>query len=268
MAESEPGAARSDDLALMLDAAGRAGDIAMRYFRQPNEVWLKGGRSPVSQADLAVDAFLREALTSARPHYGWLSEESADAGDRLRLEQVFVVDPIDGTRGFLEGDAQWCLSLALVRAGRPVCAVLHCPALQRTYSAVEGLGATLNGARIAPAASSEIVRVAGTRRLGEEIERAFPGRFVTAPYVPSLACRLAMVAAGDIDACFVRGGAHDWDLAAADLIVSEAGGRVSTLDDRPLRYDDPTTGNPALVASGPGRHAGLLHLAKTGRFLH
>ena len=95
------------DLALIRNAARQAGLIALGFFNQSPEVWMKGGTSPVSEADYAVDRFLREALTAARPDYGWLSEETADSSERLGLRRTFVVDPIDGTRAFLDGGTMW-----------------------------------------------------------------------------------------------------------------------------------------------------------------
>ena len=111
------------DLALLLEAAREAGEIALRYFGQSPEVWLKGGTSPVSEADYAADHFLNETLLAARPDYGWLSEERADDAARLSARRTFVVDPIDGTRGFLEGSATGASPSRLSsRAGRsPAC---------------------------------------------------------------------------------------------------------------------------------------------------
>ena len=113
----------------------------MGFFKRDQEVWLKGGQSPVSEADFAVDAFLRDTLTAARPDYGWLSEETADLPGRLAARRTFVVDPIDGTRAFLEGKSTWCVSVAVVEAGRPLAGVLECPARAETYQAELGCGA-------------------------------------------------------------------------------------------------------------------------------
>ena len=106
-----------EDLALLRDAAREAGAIALRYFCKNPEVWMKGGTSPVSEADYAADTSLRDTLLAARPDYGWLSEETADGPERLRARRIFVVDPIDGTRGFLDGQKFWCVSVAVVEDG-------------------------------------------------------------------------------------------------------------------------------------------------------
>ena len=117
-----------DDLSLLLDAAKAAGDIARGYFNRAPEVWDKpGGAGPVTEADLAVDTMLREELTAARPDYGWLSEETEDNGKRLDTESVFIVDPIDGTRSFIEGSPTWAHSLAIAKGGEITAAVVFLP---------------------------------------------------------------------------------------------------------------------------------------------
>ena len=108
----------SADLELLTDLGKEAGEIALKWFRQDPQVWMKEGQSPVSEADFAIDQFLQKELMAARPDYGWLSEETDDNRERLQAERVFVVDPIDGTRGFIAGSDQWCISIAVVERGR------------------------------------------------------------------------------------------------------------------------------------------------------
>ena len=113
------------DLALLRDAAKAAGEIATKHFRKDPEAWDKGaGQGPVTEADIEVDTMLREELTAARPDYGWLSEETADNATRLDRERVFVVDPIDGTRAFMDGKTGFSHALAVVEQGVPVAAVV------------------------------------------------------------------------------------------------------------------------------------------------
>jgi myo-inositol-1(or 4)-monophosphatase len=260
--------ALQQDLELLHDTVRDAGEIALGYFRGENRVWMKAGNSPVSEADIAVDRHLRETLTAARPDYGWLSEETAAEASGIVQDSFFVVDPIDGTRGFVEGNPHWCICAAIVRGGRPVVGIVHCPALGRTFAASAGGGAVLNGMPIVPDTSANILRLTGSRRLNEELNRLFPGRFTILPYVPSLAYRLVLVATGEIDGAFARSGSHDWDLAAAEVVLSEAGGTMTSERGEMLVYNGTHSRNPALVAAGPGRHAALLGLAKTGGFLH
>src|SRR5690606_563905 len=125
-----------------------AGEIAMRHFRNDPETWFKEGSSPVSEADIAVDEFLRRELLSARPDYGWLSEETADNRERRKARRTFVVDPIDGNRGLLEGTPTRCVSIAVVDNGISLVGVLDFPAKQEIYEAPLASDALLNGAKI------------------------------------------------------------------------------------------------------------------------
>ncbi|WFP61322.1 3'(2'),5'-bisphosphate nucleotidase CysQ [Mesorhizobium sp. WSM4904] len=237
-----------DDLALLRDAAREAGAIAMRYFGNNPQVWMKGGTSPVSEADHAADAYLRETLLKARPDYGWLSEETADDHARLSARRTFVVDPIDGTRGFLDGLHSWCVSVAVVEDGRSLAGVLECPAKDETYWALPGEGAFLNGKRIHVRAPGETVDIGGPKPLVDRMPEAWQGRMRRIAYIPSLAYRLAMIANGKIDATFVKPNAHDWDIAAADLILAEAGGALLDRGGQPPRYAGKVINHGALAA--------------------
>ena len=243
------------DLALIRDAAREAGRIAMRHFRNDPEVWMKNGSSPVSAADIAVDAFLRDTLLAARPDYGWLSEETADNPDRLAAPRTFVVDPIDGTRAFIQGRRTWCVSIAVVEAGTPLAGVLECPARDEFYEAAGTGPALLNGAaiRVADADSTpgSVPRVAGPNAMIARAPSWIRGG-PDIPYIPSLAYRIAMVASGALDATFVKPNSHDWDLAAADLILRRAGGRLVERDGALPLYAraDPRHG---ALAAGSGK---------------
>lgn len=236
------------DLPLILEAASEAGRIAMRYFKRNPEVWMKSGQSPVSEADYAVDTYLRETLLAARPDYGWLSEETVDSPERLTARRTFVVDPIDGTRAYLDGCSTWCVSVAVVENGTSIAGVLECPAKNETYAAEAGKGAAMNGVAIRLNPPGESFTVAGPKQLIDATPVELRSRFRTVSYIPSLAYRVAMVASGALDATFVKPDAHDWDLAAADLMLREAGGAVLDRDGRRLRYAGPNPRHGALVA--------------------
>jgi myo-inositol-1(or 4)-monophosphatase len=240
------------DLELIREAAREAGALAMRYFRRDPQVWMKAGDSPVTEGDLAVDRLLRDRLSAARPDYGWLSEETADSPERLSALRTFVVDPIDGTRGFIAGTDQWCVSVAVVEDGRPVAGVLDCPARKETYVAAAGGGAACNGGTIAVRKPAGALSVGGPKPLIQAMPEASRAHFAAVPYIPSLAYRLAMVARGAIDATFIKASSHDWDLAAADLILSEAGGAVLDRRGETPFYARRETSHGTLVAgSGP-----------------
>jgi len=250
------------EIALLSDAAARAGEIAMRYFRRDPGVWMKVGNSPVSEADIAVDTFLRETLLRARPDYGWLSEETLDARSAGSAGRVFIVDPIDGTRAFIEGQKSWCVSVAIVEDGRPVAGVLDCPAREERFWAGRGRGAWKNGTVLKVGPPKGPARIAGPKELVDRL--ALPAeRLERATYVPSLAYRIAMVADGRLDASFVKPNSHDWDLAAADLVLGEAGGSLQTRLGQPPDYfqADPRHGT---LAAGSGALLERLSLSIAG----
>lgn len=250
-----------DDLALIVDAALEAGRVALKARAAGLTVEYKSAdNSPVTNGDLEVDRLLKDALLGARPNYGWLSEETVDDPSRLAQPLLFVVDPIDGTRAYVEGKAWFTVCIAVVRDGRPVAAVVHAPELGDTYAAVAGGGATRNGEAIAPSDADALdgcAMVADTRLFApERWPRAWPRMRIENRN--SLALRMALVAAGAFDAALSLGAKSDWDLAAADLIATEAGALATDHAGRPFRYNRPVPRQPSLVCAGPRVHALLL----------
>ena len=254
------------DRALVRDrlasAVREAGALALHMFRGRPASWIKGASSPVSEADLAVDALLRERLLAIRDA-GWLSEETEDDPARLQRAEVWVVDPIDGTRAYLAGLAEWVIAAALVRFGRPLVAALYAPVSDELFLSVAGGGATLNGAPIRASTGDQLAGAtfSGAKRRLDSLVAVEP-RIVTAPRIPSLALRLARVATGALDGTFAAPNSHDWDLAAADLLVHEAGGLVTSLTGESLIYNRPDPVHGALVAAGRARHQLLLGLIR------
>jgi myo-inositol-1(or 4)-monophosphatase len=239
------------DLDLLVAAAREAGDLALSYYGRDPQSWAKGATSIVSEADYAVDRLLADRLGSARPDYGWLSEETADSDDRLARRRAFVVDPIDGTRAFLSGRKEWCVSLAIVEAGRPIAAALFAPVIGGLFRARLGSGAELNGSplRINGRGGLAGARLAGPRRFARPVAEAAGIQLNEVRFVPSLAYRLALVASGEIDVAISGPNAHDWDIAAADLLVHEAGGVLTDLDGNAPRYNLAEITHPVLVAA-------------------
>ena len=245
-------------------AVREAGALAMKSFKAPIRSWFKEGDSPVSEVDLAVDALLRERLEATGLACGWLSEETEDDPARLSAERVWIVDPIDGTRGFLAGLPDWTISVALAEAGRPVLAALYAPATDELFLATAGGGATHNGKPIVATAGATFAgaRAAGPdRRLG----KLAPLDIIAVPKVHSLALRIARVAQGQLDLALAGPNSHDWDLAAADLLVHEAHGTLTSLGGETLVYNRPSPTHGALVAAGRARHQALSELMREGR---
>lgn len=238
------------DLKILEDAAREAGALALTYFGKDPETWFKGNKSPVSEADIAVDGFLADALRGARPDYGWLSEETADDRVRLEHDRVFIVDPIDGTRAFLAGGDEWTVSVAVVEYGKPVAGAVYCPRRDEMFAAKKGGGARLNGAEISVSSKADVngATLTGPHSIVANKDVTAVG-FAPGEVLRSLAYRLAMVACGRVDVGAARGGPSDWDLAAADLLVQEAGGKLSDLSGQGLIYNRQKTRHPALVAA-------------------
>lgn len=240
------------DVSLLEQAARDAGSLALKYFGKDPETWFKGakGKSPVSEADLAIDRQLHQVLRDVRPHYGWLSEETADDKERIDCKRVFIVDPIDGTRAFLEGGDEWCISIAVVENGRPAVGVVFCPLRKEMFLAHRSGGAYLNGQRISVSTKTVVkgARLSGSRSLLKNPAFQAVGFRSTTP-LRSLAYRIVSVAAGNADVGASHGGASDWDLAAADLLLQEAGGELAYLSGRGVTYNRVKTGHSALVAA-------------------
>lgn len=247
------------DALLLADAAWQAGQIAMAFYGRDPRVWMKAGDSPVTEADLAADRYLAATLSAARPDHGWLSEETTDTAARLGSRRLFIVDPIDGTRGFIRRDGEWCVSVAIVEDGQPVAGALARPTTGEIYLAARGRGAWLGKTRLRVTAGEDIAaaRFGGSPRIFASLGLAKAG-IKPVINLSSLALRLAYVAAGALDCAIARENAHDWDLAAADLLVHEAGGLLTTVRGDRLVYNAAAPRHPALLAAGPGLHATML----------
>jgi myo-inositol-1(or 4)-monophosphatase len=264
-------AIEGDDLrqiSAQLEAAVReAGVLARAMFGTPLKNWTKGPTaSPVSEADIAVDDLLRQRLDGGNDGIAWLSEESADDTRRLAARYVWIVDPIDGTRAYIAGFPDWAVSAALVADGRPVVACLYAPVADQFFAARAHAGASCNGMAIAATKGTQLdgARIAGPRGLLERLTAVAPP-FTAMPRLRSLALRLAQVAHGACDVAFAGGNSHDWDLAAADLLVHEAGGSLTSVTGATVTYNRPVPRHGMLVAAGRDRHAALIELLRDGR---
>lgn len=246
-------------LPALRESIREAAALALPFFRAGAQtqarVWSKSGGSPVTEADVAVDTFLKVRLSSLLPQAAWLSEETIDDALRLGSDFVWIVDPIDGTRAFLSGHPDWSIAVALLIGGEPMLGFVHAPVTDRFYEAVAGEGATCNGDAIAASMQDRIegARVTGPKPMIERLARGgaeagVKPAMVQVDRVPSLALRIARVAEGSIDIGLVSSNARDWDLAAADLILREAGGAVIDLQGESTTYNRPDPVHGELVA--------------------
>ncbi|MCW0232446.1 MAG: 3'(2'),5'-bisphosphate nucleotidase CysQ [Ferrovibrio sp.] len=255
------------DHALALAAAREAGEIALHFFRGDVKSWNKKPNDPVSEADIAVDTLLSERLSGARPDYGWLSEESGirpGKGPNGGPAQ-WIIDPIDGTRAFLERKPEFTICIALMHDGQPVLAAIYNPASDEMFDATAGGGARLNGKPIQASGHASLMeaRFLASRRTFERhgwLARTAKADFA---YRNSIAYRMALVAAGRFDAAISLTEKSDWDVAAADLLVREAGGRVTTADGAPLVYGSAKHRHPSVIATGAYIFDDVVDLLKT-----
>jgi myo-inositol-1(or 4)-monophosphatase len=249
------------DTGLLVTRIREAGEIARRFYGGEYKSWHKSHGNPVTEADIEIDSFLKRTLLDARPGYGWLSEETADNPARLYSKRIFIVDPIDGTYGFLKHRPHFTIVAAVVENGRPVAGVIYNPITEEMFEATKHLGARKNGAAIYVSTRSNFE---GARLLAEK-KVMEPARWVhpwpaslTTETRASAAYRMALVAAGEFDAMLSLSPKSDWDLAAGDLIVHEAGGKVTTRErDLPI-YNRERPEHRSVICAGPQLHRALL----------
>jgi myo-inositol-1(or 4)-monophosphatase len=251
---------QAPDLELLITAARGAGEIAKSYFQGENRVWDKGSDDPVSEADIAVDTYLRETLCASRPDYGWLSEETDDDRARLEREHVFIVDPIDGTRAFVAGQSTWAHSVAVVCGGVPVAGVVYLPMKDRLYAACKGSGASLNGASLNVDASGLVTKPTVLASRGALDEKHWPGGVpsVERHFRPSLAYRLCLVGEGRFDAMLTLRDSWEWDIAAGALIAAEAGATATDRTGAALRFNRRRPMAPGVLVAAPQVHQAMI----------
>ena len=241
------------DRQLLEDAARKAGAILAHFYETGAKAWEKSKGNPVTQADIAAETALRDHLMAARPGYGWLSEETEDDGSRLTKARVFVVDPMDGTRAFIKRRPHFTVSLAVVENGAPIAAAVFNPLTDEMFSASKSGGATLNGTTITVTNKADLN---GAKLLGDpDAFKSLIREGATIERRNSIAYRLALVASGQFDGAVSPRPKSDWDLAAAQLIVEEAGGRLSDRLGRSYIYGESSVRKAAPLAAGPRLHA-------------
>jgi myo-inositol-1(or 4)-monophosphatase len=249
------------DAELLFAAVQDAGSMGLELSRQNVRNWAKPDGSTVTEADLKIDAFLKSRLHDTRPDYGWLSEESVDTPARLENKRLWIVDPIDGTNSFVNGTDGWCIGAALIEDGQPILAALYQPKAEMFYAAVLGHGAFCNKVLMMPHDGESL---AGAKLLGTgRALNSFPGVSADAsPQIPLL-LRLAHVASGKADIALSFGLRNDWDLAAGDLLVQEAGGVITQVSGAKMIYNLANPKQNGLLAAGKVRHGAALKILET-----
>ena len=246
----------SSDLDFAVKTVRAAGELILKYFQREHEVREKGRNNPVTSADLAADAYLRETIARAYPDDGWLSEETADSPDRLARKRVWVVDPMDGTKEFVQGLPEFAVSVALVEEEKPKLAVVYNPARDDLFAAEAGHGAFRQNSRIqiSERAVLQQLRILGSRSEATKKLLDPLREWGNVELVGSIAYKLALVAAQDGDITVSFRPKNEWDICAGTLLVSEAGGIVTDLRGNALRFNQPKTLVAGVIAANPALH--------------
>jgi myo-inositol-1(or 4)-monophosphatase len=249
-------------------AAREAGAIVRHYYEKPIAEVAKtdkgAGREEnwLTQADAESDELLKRRLLGAFPDDGWLSEETKDSPARLEKRRVWIVDPLDGTREFTLHVPEFCVCVALVEDGRPVVGVEYNPATDRLYSAARGAGTTMNGApaRVSAQPHVSLAKVLASRSEDKRGEWEPFKPYCHVVLTGSVAYKLAELSVGNGDATFTLTPKNEWDVCAGALLVEEAGGKVTELDGRPMRFNRPSPLRPGMIASNGALHESLMAL--------
>ncbi|MBF0414600.1 MAG: 3'(2'),5'-bisphosphate nucleotidase CysQ [Magnetococcales bacterium] len=253
-------------LPTMIQAARAAGALIMGHFRlgqdrsKSGKILEKGPDHPVTQADLEANEAIRNLLMASTPDYGWLSEETADSQDRLHKQRVWIVDPLDGTKEFIQGFPEFAVSIALVEEGRPVCACLYNPAKVELFTAIAGKGSRKNDRPIQTSRTTQLKHAVCLTSRSETSRgewEPFKDEF-TLKTTGSIAYKLALLASGAADFTFTLTPKNEWDVAAGILLVLEAHGQVTDKMGMRISFNQPSPKLSAILSSNGQLHPALL----------
>jgi len=254
----------TQELALARKAARVAGEILRGYWRRGGyKIGSKGHDNPVTAADLEADQAIKKLLRDPFPAYGWLSEETVDNDDRLKCRRVWIVDPLDGTREFINGVPEFAVAIALIEDGVPVLGVTYNPVKREMYSSARGVGCYLNSKRVRVTRTRVLKRATVLASRSETVRGEWDAfrRILKVRPTGSVAYKLGIVAAGNGDATFTRSPKSEWDIASGAALVAHAGGTITDIKGRPLRFNQRDVKLEGLIADNTILHAALMKVA-------
>ena len=241
-----------NDLKLAINASLKAGEIIMQYYCDDYEIKEKGYHNPVTTADNEADTYLKSTLMSARPQYGWLSEETVDSKNRLNKEKVWIVDPLDGTKEFIEGVPQFVVSIALVEKGIPIIGVLHNPVTKETFHAAKGGGAYLDQGQYRCSikdSTRDMVILNSRSETRRGLWEPYKKHFKKLRPIGSVAYKMGLTAIGKADIFATLRPKNEWDICAGTCLINEAGGKVINLNGKEITFNNQKTLiEPGLIA--------------------
>ena len=241
-----------NDLKLAINASLKAGEIIMQYYCDDYEIKEKGYHNPVTTADNEADSYLKSTLMSARPQYGWLSEETVDSKERLHKERVWIVDPLDGTKEFIEGVPQFVVSIALVEKGIPIIGVLHNPVTKETFHAAKGEGAYLDEDQYRCSikdSTTDMVILNSRSETRRGLWEPHKKHFKELRPIGSVAYKMGLTAIGKADIFATLRPKNEWDICAGTCLINEAGGTVINLNGKQITFNNQKTLiEPGLIA--------------------
>ena len=240
------------ELKITIKAAKEAGDVILKYYKSKYEIKDKSYHNPVTTADKEADETIKKILMNNFPDYGWLSEETVDSSERLLKEKVWVVDPLDGTKEFIEGIPNFVVSIGLVKEGNPILGILYNPVTKELFSASKGEGAFLNNERISCSSkekTEEMVILNSRSETQRGLWNPYKDKFKVLEPIGSVAYKLGLTAAAKADVFASLRPKNEWDICAGNCIINESGGKLIDLNGNQRKYNlEKTLIKPGLIA--------------------
>ena len=237
-----------------------AGQIAIDFESAEIKHWYKSKSQPVTDADIEINLYLKKFFREHTPDYGWLSEESEDDKSRLKKKPFWCLDPIDGTRSFISGKPEYTISLALLIESQPILGMIYNPRTNEMFMAERENGAFCNKKKIKVSNKRKIddCSIAISSSEQKKIQNHKILKELKTVKMGSIAYKIALVAKGEIDIALSFTRKSDWDLAAASLIIEEAGGIISKIDGSKINYNTEKLKISSVFASNQIIHSNLL----------
>lgn len=245
---------------MAIDATMQAGEITKEYLQKDIKVWHKSKNQPVTEADIKVNKFLQKEFKERTPQFGWLSEESEDNRSRFKFDYFWCVDPIDGTRSFINKKAEYAISVALIKNNFPIFGIIYNPITKEMFTAEKENGAFCNSTRIFVNKKNRLqdckLAISNSER-GRIKENNFFNKLDVLK-MGSIAYKIALVAKGTIDIALTFTNKNDWDLAAAYILIKEAGGNISLINGSEIKFNTKNLKIPNVSVSNTIIHKQLI----------